>query len=33
MKLHLGVVEPGDIPYVPGGEDGLGEQIQNTVED
>jgi hypothetical protein len=33
LELHLGVVEFGDIPYVPCGEDGLGEQIEDTVED
>jgi hypothetical protein len=33
LELHLGVVESRDHENVVGGEDGLGEEIQDTVED
>lgn len=33
LKLHLGVIESRDHVDVEEGEDGLGEQVQDTVED
>jgi hypothetical protein len=33
LELHLGVVELGNVPYVPQSEDGLGKEIEDTVED
>jgi hypothetical protein len=33
LQLHLGVVESRDLVHMPQGEDGLGEEIQDTVED
>lgn len=33
LELHLGVVELGNVPYVPESEDGLRKEIEDTVED
>lgn len=33
LELHLGVVELGNVPYVPESENGFGKEIEDTVED